>query len=260
MTSSRDALAAGNLAEAVALQTAVVEANPTDAKARLFLFELLVLSGKLKSAAYELERVVSDSPQWPAANRGFRRLLKAEYARTIRGRRPVYISQPPPHVRRRFRVARAVYQKDFDRAARWVDAADQASPQIAGHVDGREFEGLRDTDDRFGSVLEVFVKSAYLWIPFEHLRSLALKPAVGVLDAAFRPATITLANGKSSAAIVPMLYPGSHAADGEFATGQDTDWPDCGGLAIGLGSRVLMVGDEVVTLAECSMLEFRRAS
>ncbi|QJW95724.1 hypothetical protein FTUN_3278 [Frigoriglobus tundricola] len=36
-----------------------------------------------------------------------------------------------------------------------------------GFINGREFEGLRDADDRFGSVLEAFRGGEYLWVPWE---------------------------------------------------------------------------------------------
>ncbi len=123
-------------------------------------------------------------------------------------------------------------------------------------MDGREFEGLRDTDDRFGSVLEVFLGGDYVWVPFEQVRRLTLDPPAGVLDAAFRPGHLALANGPELRVLVPLVYPGSHRAGGEFALGRETDWPEApGGLACGVGARVLMVGDEELPLGECRQID-----
>ena len=45
-----------------------------------------------------------------------------------------------------------------------IDAADEVSPESWwGFLDGQEFEGLRDADDRFGSILEVFLGGEYFW-------------------------------------------------------------------------------------------------
>ncbi len=254
----RDALANGRLAEAVALQEEVVRGRPDDPAARLFLFEVLTLVGRLLDARDQLRLIRSDDPNWPATRRGFLRLLKAEHRRSHRGCRPVFLAPTPAHVRRRWRAVRALRAGDGDAAAEWIDRADAASPTLSGHVDGREFEGLRDTDDRFGSVLEVFAGADYLWVPFEQLRRVTLDPAAGVLDAAFRPARLLLTVGTEPRVVLPLVYPGSHAADGVFAAGLETDWPEApGGLVRGAGARVLLVGEEELPLGECRQIDIR---
>ena len=255
----QDALADGRLDEAVTLQETVVRAAPDDEAARLFLFELLALAGRLPEARDQLRFLASDEPSWPAARREFLHLLKAEHRRSHRGRRPTFLSEPPPHAKRRWNATRVL--TDFgSRAAEWIDRADASSPLVSGHIDGREFDGLRDTDDRFGSVLEAFLGPEYVWIPFEHLRRVVLLPAVGVLDAAFRPAQVTLADRTELRVALPLLYPGSHRAGGEFATGLDTDWPKgSSDVVCGVGARVLMIGEEDIVLGDCRQVDIHSA-
>lgn len=253
----RSALADGRLVEAVTLQESVVRDTPDDDAARLFLFELLALAGRLAEARDQLRFLSSDEPTWPAARRGFLDLLKAEHRRSHLGRRPVFLTDPPAHAKRRWNATRAVRDARPD-AAEWVDRADASSPPLSGHIDGREFDGLRDTDDRFGSVLEAFIGPEYVWIPLEQLRRVVLLPAVGVLDAAFRPARVTLADRNALRVALPLLYPGSHRAGGEFATGLDTDWPeDPSNVVRGVGARVLMIGEDDVVLGECRQLDIQ---
>ena len=146
-------------------------------------------------------------------------------------------------------------------AADWFDRADAAAPLVVGHVDGREFEGLRDTDDRFASAFELLVGANYVWLPFEQVRRLTLAPAAGALDAAFRPVQIWLTTGEDVTAVLPLVYPESHTEDGTFAAGQDTDWRTAGGgVTCGVGARVLLAGDDEVTLAECRQFELREVS
>jgi type VI secretion system protein ImpE len=251
----RDALADGRLGDAIEWQEAAVRDSPDDAAARLFLFELLTLAGRRNDARDQLRAITSDDPTWPAVRRGFELLLKAEAAR-IRGERTRF-GDEPAHIKVRWRAFRAIQVGRAEEAAAWIDRADTASPAVAGHVDGREFEGLRDTDDRFGSVLEAFVGPAYVWLPFEQVRRIALTPAAGVLDAAFRPVQLRLMDGRELAVTLPLLYPGSHRADGVFATGLETDWPDAGGPACGVGARVWMVGEEELVLGDCRQFELR---
>ena len=253
----RDALADGRLADAVALQETTVHGQPDDPAARLFLFELYTLAGRLTDARDQLQAVQSHDPNWPASRGGFLRLLRAEHRRR-RGRKPTFLADPPVHARRRWNAVRTLRDGDGDSAATWIDRADAVSPcpYLSGHIDGREFEGLRDTDDRFASVLEVFLGGEYVWVPLEHLRRLTLDPPAGVLDAAIRPAQLALAGGSELRVQVPLVYPRSDEAGDEFALGREADWPEAaGGLACGVGARILMVGDEELPLGECRQID-----
>lgn len=253
----RDALSEGRLTDAIALQEAIVRDELAEPAAQLFLFELYTLAGRLTDARDQLKAVQSHDPNWPASRSGFLRLLRAEHRRR-RGRKPVFLADPPTHARRRWNAVRALRDGDGDAAATWIDRADSVSPcpYLSGHIDGREFEGIRDTDDRFASVLEVFVAGEYVWVPLEQLRRLTLDPPVGVLDAAVRPGQVALTTGSELRVLVPLVYPNSADAGDEFALGREADWPEAaGGLACGVGARILMIGEEELPLGDCRQLD-----
>jgi type VI secretion system protein ImpE len=130
---------------------------------------------------------------------------------------------------------------------------------VRGFIDGREFDGLRDADDRFGSVLEAFRGGEYLWVPWESLRKAVLAPAAVLLDQLYRPATLTLRDGAALEVHLPLVYPASYRAEGEFALGVETDHvcPDNGPTRC-VGGKLLLVGeDEEVMLSECRFIEVR---
>jgi type VI secretion system protein ImpE len=257
MSAARDALAAGRLAEAIQLQNRVVQDQPDDPVARLFLFELLTLAGQLRAAREQLRQIRSTDPDWPGVHRQFVRFLKAEHARSHKNRKPAGLLPWPSHVRLRWRGVRGLRAESPD-ATHWFDRADAAAPLIVGHIDGREFEGLRDTDDRFASAFELLIDTDYVWLPFEQVKRLTLAPLAGAMDTAFRPVQIRLATGDDVAGVLPLVYPGSHTEDGAFAAGQDTDWRIAGsGIMCGVGARVFLVGDEEVTLSDCRQFELR---
>ncbi|HEY2787153.1 MAG TPA: type VI secretion system accessory protein TagJ [Fimbriiglobus sp.] len=258
--SPRDAFEAGELEEALRLQTEAVDDRPDDPAARLFLFELLALSGRFIDARDQLLAVETDDPAWPRVRRGFRRLLRAAYRRQ-RGRRPELFAGIPRHAARRWAAIRAIGRNDPGRAVRRIDKANAVSPIISGHLDGREFLGLRDADDRFASVLEVLFNGRYTWVPFEHLRRATLRPALGPLDAAFRPARIKLATGDEFDGHLPLVYPESEIHGGVFACGQEIDYLESDdGPALCIGARVLMTGDEELLLADAKQLDVRAGS
>ena len=254
-----DAFAEGRLTEAVGLQEEAVAERPTEPTVRLFLVELLAFAGRLDEARSHLAIVDSDDPAWPASARAFRRLLRAEHRRSVRPRKPVILPEPiPRHAKCRWLAVKAIRDGDPEGAVRWVDRADAATPDVRGFVDGREFQGLRDADDRFGSVLEAVVGSDYVWFPWEVVRRVKLGPARYTLDRLFRPAEIGLRDGTSYPAHLPLIYPGSSDADGVFAVGLETDrvCPDGGPIRC-IGGKLLMIDDDEVPLAECQMIEVR---
>ncbi len=258
MSAAREALDDGRLADALDLQRNAVRDVPDDSAGRLFLFELLTLAGELRDARLELMRVESESPEWPASRRMFHDILRAEARRFPRLRRPEFLGGPPVHLRRRWNAALCHSRGDSEAGLRWLDRADAALPEVAGFVDGREFRGLRDSDDRFAGHFEVFLGPRTTWVAFEQVRSLRLEKAENLLDLAFRPATLTRTDGTRLGAIVPLLYPGSGREGDDLALGQLVDWTSAdSGLVCGLGAKVLTFGDEELALESCTMIELR---
>ena len=143
-------------------------------------------------------------------------------------------------------------------ASRYADAADEASPQLHGHVDGQEFAGLRDMHDRFASVLEVFFGKAYVVVPLERLDRIRLLPVVGLADSVYRPAELRSTDGEVWPCVLPLVYPRSHDSGGEFALGYGTDCPDESALSVvAVGARVWYFGENEGPLSECRQIDLR---
>jgi len=258
--SVHDALAEGRLTDAIASQEAVVSETPHDQGARRLLVDLLAFAGQLDAAERHLDEIRSDDGGWPEVERNLRRLFRAERRRSEEHREPRIRPEPAPkHASRRWLAMKALRKAKPDDAIRCIDAADAVSPEIRGFLDGQEFTGLRDADDRFGSVLEAFLGGEYFWFAWESLRKLTLSPAAVLLDQLYRPATITLKDGTSLEAHLPLVYPRSYSVDDVFALGSETDHicPD-GGPTRCVGGKLLLIGDEdEVPLADCRMIEVR---
>lgn len=256
-----DALADGRLADALAAQEATVAAVPSDPAARRLLVDLLAFAGRFDDAAAHLAEIQSDADEWPETERELHRLFRAARLRDD-GRKPVVRPEPAPkHASRRWLAVKALRTARPEDAVRCIDAADAVSPELRGFLDGQEFVGLRDADDRFGSVLEAFHGGEYAWFAWEALRKVTLAPAAVLLDQLYRPATITLADGTTIDVHLPLVYPRSHAADDAFALGTETDHicPDRGPTRC-VGAKLLLVGDGAeVPLAACRMIEIRPA-
>jgi len=255
---AREALELGHLEQAVSLQRATLSDHPGQSKEALLLFELLFLAGQLQEAHEVLLEIDPHHEDWKATQQQWLNLLSAERRRTPRLLRPTFLMDPPIHAKRRWNAINAAQRGNTTRALQCCDASDSTTPEVRGLLDGREFLGIRDSDDRFASVLEVLIDRDYAWIPFEQLRVVRLHPAEGVLDMAFRRATMDLIDGSSHRIHLPLRSPDSAAAGDEFALAQAVDWESViDGFVLAVGAKVLNVGEEEVVLGECRMIEIR---
>ncbi len=249
------ALAEGRLADALELQLAAVAERPYDPAARLFLVELQLLANRFREAWASLNAIESPDPAWPKSRQWYRRLVRA--ANDRHGGRPAeFIAEVPRHAASRRRAIRAIRRNEPAVALQWIDRADHRSPHLLGHVDGREFDGLRDADDRFASVLEAFVGAAYVWLPFEQMRRMTVPAAKGIVDNAYRPARIRLTDGAEFSAVLPLVYPGS--LEDVHLLGMESDHvnPD-GGPVRCVGAKVLLLGEEELSLCEICQLDVK---
>jgi type VI secretion system protein ImpE len=253
-----EALAEGRLAEALALQERIVAAEPKDPAARRMLIDMLAFAGRLDDADDQLDCLRPNDPEWQSLDRQIRALFRAERHRRAGAREPQFVPRVE-HVVERWRAIDALRRGRPRDAVTHVDRADAASPHRRGFLDGQEFEGLHDVDDRFASVLEAYRAGKYVWYAWEVLRKVSLAPAAVLLDQLYRPATITLLDGTEFSVNLPLIYPNSHEADEVFALGLETDHicPDQGPVR-SVGAKLLIVSDgSEVRLSECRMIEFR---
>src|SRR5690348_10902065 len=109
--SPHEALAEGQLAQAVALAEAAVAADPHEPAARRLLVDLLAFAGRFDEALEQLAQIHSDEPDWPGVERNLHRLFRSERRRSVEGRKPTILPEPAPkHAARRWQAIKAIRQ------------------------------------------------------------------------------------------------------------------------------------------------------
>jgi type VI secretion system protein ImpE len=243
----------------LALQKRIADL-PSDNEPRRLLVELLVCMAQYDEVIEQLQQIQSESPNWPEIERELYRIIRAARRRSSGAIRPTIRPESVPiHAQRRWSIIKALRHARPEQAVRAADAAEAVSPVLSGFVNGMEFDGLRDADDRFASILEVYLGGEYCWFVWEGMRKLTLFEPLRLLDHVVRPGTITLKDGREYLVHLPMVYPCSHQAGDEFALGLETDYicPDHGPTRC-VGGKLLLVGDDgEFPLRECRMIEFR---
>jgi type VI secretion system protein ImpE len=253
--SASDLFKAGQLQAALDAQIQEVRARPADQGKRLFLFELAAFAGDLERARRQIDVLQFDAPELNATKQGYLKLLESEdkRRRLFRdGLTPKFLGEAPDHVKQRLEAVNRLRENNPAEAAELLNKANEGAATLKGTLNGKPFEGLRDADDLFGTVLEVLAQGEYFWVPLEQIDSVALNGPKVPRDLLWMPARLTMREGESGEVFVPVLYPGSHEAGDEgLKLGRSTDWKQTeGGPVRGVGLRTFLVGEEGSTVPE----------
>jgi len=250
----------GKLQEAIEAQVQAVKSKPADQSVRLFLFELLVFAGELDRAQKQIEVLKYEDMDLQTATMRYRLLLESERTRRRffqEGVAPRFPEEPPEHLKLRLEANNQLRGGDVKGAKALFERADAAVPPLKGLLNGKPFDVIRDADDRFGPVLEVFTNGNYFWVPFDQIEMVAMNAPKFPRDLLWIPARLTTAQGTTGDVHLPVLYPNSHAhQDTQVKLGRSTDWSGEPGAVTGVGARVYLVGDDPVPLPEWRQLQF----
>lgn len=249
----------GQLVTALQHQATAVAVSPEKDAERLTLVEVLLFAGDLTGAVRELDAIRDQRAEMVEFLRGYRLIIEAEEKRRklVSGVPPRFLMPPPPHALLQLEAAKWSASGQAERTQESRDRAEEAAPWVSGHIDGREFEWVRDVDDLTAFALEVFVESDYVWVPFEQIRKLRLSEPESLRDRLYVPAELYLHDGSEWEVCLPAVYAESwkHKED-IFRLGLETDFEELAdGSTRGIGAHLLQFGDEELTLADFTQWE-----
>jgi type VI secretion system protein ImpE len=227
---------AGKLTEAVRVLSAELRDNPTDAKRRTFLFELLAFSGDYDRAEKHLHVLSQSGPNAEMGALLYRGVLAAERAR----------------------------QETFEKRE-YALAAGIVPPPFTGTLNGREFETLTDADPRIGPRLETFSAGTYLWIPFAHIASIEVAPPRRLRDLLWIPAVVrtgpSFKGAELGEVLIPALSPLTwRHPDDEVRLGRATVWQEEDGEDVPFGQKMLLVDGEEIPILDVRSIRINAAA
>jgi type VI secretion system protein ImpE len=251
----------GRLDEALQGLTAKVRGNPADAKARVFLFQLLSVLGQWERAQTQLKVSGELDPGNVLMVGAYSRALQGEIERSavIRGQRaPVVIGEPAQWLALLLQSLKLMGEEHHQQALSLREQAFEQADAVSGTIDGTPFEWIADADPRFGPCLEVIVNGGYSWVPFSRIKELKFEAPTDLRDKVWTPVQITWSNGGEAIGFVPCRYPGSESAqDSELVLARKTDWVDLGNdCYVGYGQRMLATDAGEYPLLDVRIISF----
>lgn len=232
---ARDLYRAGKLDAAIESLSQRLREDPTDARSRTFLFELLCFAGALDRAERQLDVLAGESDEADMGAWMYRSALHAERTRQEMFETESFPSTPPPD-------------------------------PPSGTLNGERFERLEDVDPRIGARLEAFAGGEYTWLPLVHLASVEMDPPKRLRDLFWAPARVVGGAALKDFELGEVLLPAIAAQSweheqGDVRLGRTTDSrerPD--GTVIPFGPKILLVDGEPVPLLEVRELSIDRPS
>jgi type VI secretion system protein ImpE len=239
----------GDLDKALAELQDEVRKSPSNAKHRVFLFQLLSVLGQWDRALTQLNLAGELDASTLAMVQMYREALRCEALRAevFAGERsPMVFGEPEQWMALLVEALRLGAQGQGEKAKAMREEALAAAPTTAGAVDGKPFEWIADADSRIGPMLEAVINGRYYWVPFQRLSLVGLEEPEDLRDLVWAPAQFTFANGGQVVGLIPTRYAGSEkAADGLLRLARKTEWADQGHETFaGLGQRVLSTDSE----------------
>ena len=233
----------GDPAAALARLQEDVRARPSDAKLRVFLFQLLCVVGQWERALTQLKVASELEPLALPMAQMYGDAVRCEAVRdeVFEGRKsPMVLGQPDQWlallIESRLRAGLGEHAQAEDLRLRAFEDA----PASAGDLNGQRFEWIADGDSRIGPVLEAIINGRYYWVPFDRLSKLTIEPPEDLRDLVWMPAHMQFQNGGETLALIPTRYPGSESTgDGALALARKTAWePFAEDAYRGLGQRI----------------------
>jgi len=250
----------GDLASALKELQGQVRKDPSSARLRVFLFQLLCVMGEWPRALTQLNVAAElDAATLPMAQT-YRAAIQCEALRAdiFNGTRAPLIFGEPPAWLAPLLQALQHDEGDPELAAALRGQAFDAAPASAGSIDGQRFEWLADADGRLGPVVEAIVNGRYFWIPMQRIGRIELEPPADLRDSVWTPASFTWTNGAQSVGLIPTRYNDTVGrGDDGLLMGRRTEWIEDGPLAgHGLGQRMLVTDAGEFALMEVRSIEF----
>lgn len=219
----------GRLGEAINAAGAQLRDDPSNARLRTFLFELLCFAGEYDRAEKHLKILGEGGNDQQVAALLYHGAIHAE-----RTRSEMFASGSLP-----------------------LAGASCTAP--AGELNGQRFEEIEDADPRIGARLEVFAAGEYMWLPFQHIRSIHMEQPKKLRDLLWAPAKIRTGpeckDFELGEVLLPVLAPmTSTNADEQVKLGRMTVWGEADGVNVPFGQKLLLVDGEEVPILEIRAL------
>jgi type VI secretion system protein ImpE len=222
-----DLLRSGDLDGARASLIEAVKRSPADQAARMFLWQLMALSGEWDKAISQLRIVAQLSAEAQMLATVYNQAIAAEKTRldAYAGKAPfAVLVSSSPWIDTLAEGLAALTAGRADEGERLRDQAFDEAGDTPGKLQEQTFAWIADVDPRLGPCFEAIVAGKWGLIPFEAVTRIRTEGPKDLRDIIWLPVELALRSGQSAAALLPARYPGTESAANALKLGRATEW------------------------------------
>lgn len=237
-----------------------VKKQPTDAKLRVFLFQLMVVNGQWKRAQAQLEIAGQlDSTADPMVQ-AYRDVINCEMHReaVFEGKsKPLIFGEPEEWVALMVEAQQAFSRGDTELFSKLNEQAFEQAESRSGKINDESFDWLADADQRFGPIFEFMFNGQYYWVPMARVSKLHTEKPTDLRDLVWLPAEVTWTNGGKLMVMIPVRYPRLEGVSGTCLLSRRTDWLSrADDLVEGTGQRIFATDQNDYSVLQVRSIEF----
>lgn len=241
-----------------------IRLKPSDAKLRIFLFQLLTIHGQWERALNQLNVVAQLDDAALAMVQMYRDALQCEAlrAQVFEGKKaPMVFGSPDQWLAFLIEARLLAGQSNIKESQEFLSKAFEEAPATSGTINDENFCWIADADMRLGPVLEAIINGRYYWLPFSRLSRIAIDRPEDLRDMVWMPAHLWFENGGESVALIPTRYPGTQASnDGQLLMAKKTTWEEAHpNVYYGLGQRILTTDKGEISLMDVRDIQLNNA-
>jgi type VI secretion system protein ImpE len=264
LAQAENELQLGNLSAALLELQSQIKKEPGNPKLRVFLFQLLVVSGQWERALAQLKVLSGLDALSLLMVKTYEAAVQCEAlrAQVFSGKQtPLIFGEPQQWLALLIEALRLDAEGHFAEALTLRTQALEQAPASSGRIDGEEFAWIADADNRLGPVVEGIINGRYYWIPFSQIRKINIEAPVDLRDVVWMPVQFTWINGGDASGLIPTRYPGAEKSeDNLIRLARKTVWEETAeGVFRGLGQRLLATDAQDYALMDIRKIELHAA-
>jgi type VI secretion system protein ImpE len=241
-----------------------IRKQPSDAKLRVFLFQLLCINGTWERALSQLKVAADLDPLNLPMAQTYQEAIRCELFRkkVFSGdKSPLIFGDPPEWSAFLIEALRLSGKGEYTQAEDLRNQAFELAPASPGSIDEQPFGWIADADSRIGPIMEAIVNGRYYWVPMQRLRKVSIEPPEDLRDMVWIPAHLTFENEGEAVALLPARYPETeNETENSLKLSRKTEWrTPADGVYIGLGQRMLATDQDEYPLLNSRELQFQSA-
>ncbi|MEG3753044.1 type VI secretion system accessory protein TagJ [Psychromonas arctica] len=258
MKKIKEMLQSGKLTDAIQYLETQLKDDPMNVDFRSSLIELLCIKGELERADKQLNLMVQKHPDFLIGATNLRQLIRAEQSRKdfADGKSvPDLFNGTNQHSEALLQLSIELHNGDADSMKEKAEKLEEIRPELTIKLNDNVVTEMRDLDDTLGGFIEIFGTDGKFYLAeLSQIDFITFKPAASIIEQVWRRVELSIKDGPSGEAHIPLVYTQSET-DAE-KLGRETDWKEFAPeLMMGVGQKMWFVDDTAIPFSDFSRIE-----